>query len=201
MEWIVIEGKRMHFFNPIKGPSFQSIMGQAPNYGPSAMFYGLLLSVIANHYQPYIIRPTMTAGTSSAIKVYYLDYWSYTGVLILNKDTNASRNGVVKVTMKDKTGLHCMYVKASSLSATSGISIAGYDFISGTSTPQGLFAQYQIAVDSAGVYNVPVNYSQMVFCRVVDSSTNYRQFPRWNQLSDAWKNICILGLLLLMLFF
>ena len=142
IEWVVVEGRRMNFFSPIKDPSFQSVLGQAPNYNPSALFYGLILSIVVNNYLPWIIRPTMTPGTSLAIKVYYLDYWSYTGVLILNKDTNSSRSGTVAIVMSDKTGLHCIYVKAPSLTSTTNITFAGYSFIPGTAAPQGMFAQF-----------------------------------------------------------
>lgn len=183
MEWTIINGRRIHFFNPMQNASFQSVLGQAPNYNPQALFYGLILANVVNHYSPYIIRPTMTAGTSSSIKVYYLDYWSYFGVLIINKDTNTSASGNVAVTMSDKTGLHCLYVSASSLSATSGFTFAGYNFIPGTSQPQGLFKQFEYQPDSSGVYQVAVNYSQMVFCRTMNTAVNYRTFPRWNKLS------------------
>lgn len=185
MEWAIISGYRLHFFNPMQNASFQSILGQAPHYGPGAMFYGLILAIVSNHYAPTIIRPTMTAGTSQSIKVYHLSSWMYTGVLILNKDTNASRSGTVGVRMTDTTGLQCVYVSAPSLSSTSGFSFGGYSFVSNTSVPEGLFSQVEVLADGSGIYNVPLNYSQMAFCRTFDTSSNsYRRFPRWSQASS-----------------
>ena len=95
MEWAILGGYRIHFYNPIKTPSFQSPTGPAPNFGPTSLYYGLLMAISANHYNPYIIRPTVTAGTSGSIKAYYLDYGSYYGVLLLNKDTSTSASGIV----------------------------------------------------------------------------------------------------------
>ena len=195
MEWTIVSGRRIDFFNPITGPSFQSILGQAPNFAPSAIYYGLLFAINANNYAPYIIRPTMAAKASQSIKVYYLDYWSYYGVLILNKDTSTAANGEVEVIMTDKTGLHCIYLSASNLSATSGFSYGGYSFISNNSIPQGLFTQVLILPDPAtSNYFVPVNYSQAVYCRtVVATGSNYRSFPRWNpsDSGEEWPCICL----------
>ena len=58
----------------------------APSFNPSTLYYGLLFAVTANTQNPYIIRPTVSSGLSSSIKAYYLDYGSYFGVVILNKD-------------------------------------------------------------------------------------------------------------------
>lgn len=58
----------------------------APSFNPSTLYYGLLFAVTANTQNPYIIRPTVSSGLSSSIKSYYLDYGSYFGVVILNKD-------------------------------------------------------------------------------------------------------------------
>ena len=167
MEWILLDGFRLQFYNPIKNPSFQSLTGQAPNFHPQAPWYGLFMANVANNDYPDVYRPLVTPGTSSSIKVYYLDYWSYTGVLILNKDTSTSASGVVNVVMKDKTGLNCLVLSASSLSATSGFTFAGMNWGAGNYMPQGTYNELRINADGSGVYVVPVNYSQMVFCRTL----------------------------------
>ena len=136
-------GYRIHFFNPISFSSFQSPIGQAPSFGPSSIYYGLLMTITANNYQPYIIRPSVTSGTSASIKAYYLDYGSYYGVLILNKDTNPSASGKVEVRMRDPSGLNCMYLSADSLSSTN-MTLGNYTFASGNAAPQGTFPKVEI---------------------------------------------------------
>ena len=138
MEWAIIDGYRIKFYSPITSPSFQSPLGQAPNFNPSALYYGLLLAVIANNYNPYIIRPTIISGTSSSIKTYYLDYGSYDGVLLLNKDMNTGASGVVDVKLTDQSGLNCIYLSADNLSSTV-MKIGNYSFMAGNAVPQGTF--------------------------------------------------------------
>ena len=94
----------------------------------------------------------MTSGTSMSIKVYYLDYSSYYGVLILNKDTNTSSNGVVAVTMEDRSGLYCYSISADNLSSTTGHSFGGYSWMANNSNPQGVMDVSLIAASPAGVY-------------------------------------------------
>lgn len=94
--------------------------------------------MIANNYNPYIIRPTITSGTSSSIKTYYLDYGSYDGVLMLNKDMNTGASGVVNVKLVDQSGLNCIYLSADNLSSTA-MKIGNYSFVAGNAVPQGTF--------------------------------------------------------------
>jgi hypothetical protein len=138
----------------------------------------------------------MTSGTSSRINVYFLDYWSYYGVLILNKDTNTSASGYVEVSMKDITGLHCIYLSAANLTSTSNFSFSGYSFEPGTAAPQGTFAPLSIMPGANGIYSVPVNYSQVVFCKTVYTGKTYRNFPRW---SKSWSHSMGPSLLLALL--
>ena len=139
MEFLILGLQRATFFNPIKNPSFQSILGQAPSFNPSSIYYALLTLAIVNDYYPYIIRPTVVQGSSPSIRAYYLDYWSHFGVLLLNKDTNTSASGFVDVTMSNSAGLFCTYLKAPSLNATSGFTYANYTFAPGNAAPQGTF--------------------------------------------------------------
>lgn len=48
MEWIILGGFRINFFSPIIQASRQTVLGQAPNYSPSAIYTGLLFALIAN---------------------------------------------------------------------------------------------------------------------------------------------------------
>jgi len=48
MEWIILGGFRIDFFNPILNASQQSVTGQAPNFSPSALYTGLLFTLFAN---------------------------------------------------------------------------------------------------------------------------------------------------------
>jgi len=180
MEWAILGGHRIKFFTPIASPSFQSPLGQAPNFNPSSLYYGLLLAVIANNYNPYIIRPTLTSGSSSSIKAYYLDYGSYDGVLILNKDTNTGASGTVDVKLGDPSGLYCMYLSADNFSSTT-MNIGNYSFTSGNAQPQGSFFNPKVQQNPGNqIYSVPLNYSQVVFCKTVPEQSSYSNFPRYS---------------------
>lgn len=136
-------GSGMNFFTPINSSSFQSPLGQSPNYNPSSLYLGLLMAITANYYSPFIARPTVSSGISSSIKAYYLEYGSYNGILILNKDTNPLVSGIVSVKMNDPSGLKCMYLSADNLSSTN-VTIGNYSFFSGDSAPSGTF--YSVVV-------------------------------------------------------
>ena len=199
MEWALAGGKTINYFSPIANQSFQSILGQAPYYQPTARYYGLLMAAMVNDYSPYIIRPTVTSGTSSKIRVYYLDYHSHYGVLIINKDTSPTASGFVDVTMSDQTGLHCIYTSAPNLTSTSNINFAGYHFVPNVSRPQGFVYGEPVNASSNGIYSVPVNYSSMAFCRTIEAPEGYKFFPRFSESGASWMHIAVLLLLLLLL--
>jgi hypothetical protein len=184
MEWIIMGGYQVSFFNPIGSPSFQSIFGQAPSFQPTALYYGLLLSIIVNNNSPYVIIPTVDSGTSSKIKAYGFDDYGDYSILILNKDTSPSANGTVDVKMSHTTGIRCMYLSAPSLSSTSGISLNGYTFTSNSSYPQGEFVMKTILVSSNGMYSVPLSYSEVVYCKSITAMTYYA-FPRYSWTSSS----------------
>lgn len=56
----------------------------------------LFISLIMDN-SPQTHIPTLVAGSSSKIKVWGLQTYASKGVLILNKDTNTSLDGHVKV--------------------------------------------------------------------------------------------------------
>lgn len=172
----------MSFFNPIKNPSFQSILGQAPYFKPSAVYYGLLLVIAANNLSPWVMIPTVVSGTSSKIKAYGFDNYDEYGILILNKDNSTSANGTVDVKISITTGLRCMYLSAPSLSSTEGISFNGYSFVSNSSVPVGEFVSKTFVIDSNGMYSIPLNYSQAAYCKTIVAKT-YWAFPRYSATS------------------
>jgi hypothetical protein len=196
MEWIIKGGFHISYFNPIGSPSFQSIFGQAPYFQPTALYYGHLMAIIINNFQPWIMIPTVVSGTSSKIKAYGFDNYGYYAVLILNKDTSPSANGTVDVKISYTTGIRCMYLSAPSLSSTSGISLNGYTFTSNSSYPQGEFVMKTILVGSNGMYSVPLNYSEVVYCKSITAKTYYA-FPRYSSTSSS--EYLTLTLLLLIL--
>jgi hypothetical protein len=125
MEFSIMGGIRLDFYNPIGNASFQSVVGLGPNFSPSPLYAGLLFAIIANQFSPYIQIPTVSPGISSSIKIYGLDFYSTFGVLILNKDINSNMTGYVKVSMTDLSGINCIYFEAPSLSSTSGVKVGG----------------------------------------------------------------------------
>ena len=139
MEWYIYGGYHAAFYNPINIPSYQSVLGQAPNFNPSALYYGLLTFLAANYGSPYIVRPAAIAGTSSKIKAYGLDLWYDYRILLLNKDNQTNASGIVKVTIEYLNGMTCWYTSATSLASTTGIKMAGYSFKANSSRPVGLF--------------------------------------------------------------
>jgi hypothetical protein len=176
MEWIIVYGYRVSFFNPILNSSFQSPTGKGPEFASNSLYAGLLFTIIANDYQPYINIPIVTTGVSSKIKIYNFDYWTKNGFLILNKDTNSSASGIVAIKNTDTNGMSCIYLSASSLSATSGITINGVEFVGNNPNPVGNYTPHFYYVNLTGWYNIPLNYSQAVTCRSIKTTT-YFWFP------------------------
>lgn len=167
MEWIIVGGFRVDFFSPVTNPSLQSVLGQAPFFAPSAIYGGLLLSLMVNYQSPDLIRPAVVSGTSSKIKAYGMDYYTRYGVLILNKDTNPSASGTVQVKISYFSGMSCVYLSASSLDATSGWTLGGLSFVANSSTPLGDYTEVWVDVDESGSYNIPVGFAQAVFCHTL----------------------------------
>lgn len=186
MEWLIVGGFRTSFYNPISNSSFQSVLGKSPTYAPSSLYYGLLMAITANTRSPWIMRPTMTSGTSLSIKAYGLDDYGQYSFLLLNKDTNPNASGTVDVKISYTNGITCMYLSAANLSSTEGISFNGFTFVSNTSTPVGNFISKTIDVNDNNVYSVPLNYSQVALCRSI-ASKSYRFFPRRSRTSgELW---------------
>lgn len=77
--------------------NFQSVLGPAPTFKPSALYYGLLFLTIIRDGTPQIILPATKGIISSKIKVYGFTTGDRFKVLLLNKDTNVSLNGTVLI--------------------------------------------------------------------------------------------------------
>ncbi len=93
-----------------------------------------------------------------------LDYYYNYGVLILNKDTNPNISGEVAITLRDVSGLFCLYLTAPNLSSTSGVTLGGLSFIANHSAFVGNYTEHEYNVDISGQYYVPINYSQVAYC-------------------------------------
>lgn len=88
-------------------------------------------------------------------------------MLILNKDTNPNASGEVQVSLQTKTGVNCIYYSANSLNSLTAGTIGGLSFLDNNSSPVGNFTIKFVTVDGSGMYNIPLNYSQAVFCQTI----------------------------------
>lgn len=148
MEWIIAGGTRVSFYNPIANASFQSVLGQSPTFAPTSLYYGLLMAIIGNYNSPWIMRPTISSGTSMSIQAYGLEDWGRYSFLLLNKDTNPNASGTVDVRLSYTSGISCMYLSAENLTSTEGISFNGLSFVANSSIPVGDFVGQTYYVNS-----------------------------------------------------
>ena len=86
----------------------------------------------------------MKSHISSKIKAYGFSTGEKIKYLLINKDTNASLNGKVLITSELTSSLRCITLEAPSLTATDGVTIAGYSFKGGNSSLQGSFKSKRI---------------------------------------------------------
>jgi len=99
------------------------------------------------------------------IKVYGLDYYSTYGFIILNKDTDPSKNGQVRLSIWSKSGVSCIYLTAASLSSTS-VKLGNVEFVANNSNFVGNYSSFNYYPDASdGYYYVNVSYAQAVFCK------------------------------------
>ena len=59
--------------------------------------------------------------------------------LLINKDTDSTKSGIVDVAMKVNERLECIYLSAPSLNSTDGVTFGGYYFTAGSSSKNGAF--------------------------------------------------------------
>lgn len=170
----------------MKNGSFQTVLGAGPTFNPSVMYLALLFTDLAvtQFYYPYIELSKVTAGISSTIKIYGLRYSTNYGLVILNKDLNSSHSGEVKITIKDQTGINCIYFTAASLDATTA-NIGGISYISNQSALIGNFNVYKY-LPVNGYYLIPLNYSQAAYCYTFKSDISWRFFPTGSPLYEHY---------------
>lgn len=116
LEWFFMSGYRLDFYSSFKA-AHQTILGSGPEFQPTHLYSALLFlnSAILNY--PKVHKAVIVPGTSSSIKVYGLKYGyvaSY-GIIILNKDTSPSANGIVRIALSKQVGITCSYLSAPSL--------------------------------------------------------------------------------------
>lgn len=58
---------------------------------------------------------------------------------MINKDTNPNASGDVELQIDSEEVIKCIYMSADSLNS-SNVTLAGYRFVAGNATPQGIFA-------------------------------------------------------------
>lgn len=173
IEFAMFGGKGIRYVVDLTAGNLQSMLGPAPTYAPNPLYYSLLFLSVLSYVSPTVGLPQVTAGSSGAIKVYGFTVSAQTQIVLLNKDTSANASGVVQVLVQSTDVLKCLYLSASSLSATANITWAGYSFIGGTSAPQGNYTFFNYLPASAGVYNVPLNYSQAALCYIGSTTQNF----------------------------
>lgn len=176
MEFFYIDGFRMDFYNSFKQGARQGILGSNGGYTPTALYSALLLADLAVLNGPYIDKTVVTPGLSSSINMYGLDNYNTYGVLLLNKDNDTTHSGEVEVMIRDPSGLYCIYLTASSLDATSNITLGGLEFIDNNSRPLGNYTEFKYVVDANGYYQIPLNYSQVAYC-VTKNDFTYNPLP------------------------
>lgn len=159
----------------------------------------MMVNLVVMDY-PYIQKTVITSGTSSSIKIYGFDYYNTYGFLILNKDTDATRTGEVKIKIKSLSGVFCTYLTAPNLTATSGFKLGNLQFIGNQSRPVGEYTEFRYIADDTGFYHIPVNYSQVVYC-TTRASFDYNPLPDASlaDMNSAPTAQLIFSLLLLLL--
>ena len=198
LEFFYLCGYQLQFFSPMRNGSFQNVLGPPPTFTPTILYSALMLIDLAVMNYPYIDKAVVSPGLSDSIKIYGLDYYYNYGLLILNKDMNASRSGEVKVMIKDLSGLYCIYFQADSLSATAGATLGGVSFIGNHSAPVGSYAEHFFAADESGYYHVALNYSQVAYC-YTKVQENFVYFPQGRRSAAPHLRLAALLLLLLAL--
>jgi hypothetical protein len=142
IEFAMFGGKGVRFPCDISAGNLQTILGPAPGYLPTPLYYGLLFLTSLSYISPQVGMPLITAGSSSSIKAYGFLIPTQLQIVLINKDTNPNASGVVNVTVNSTDYIKCLYLTAPSLSATSGVTWMGYSFISGNSVPQGNYTYF-----------------------------------------------------------
>jgi hypothetical protein len=151
IEFAMFGGKGVKFPCDISTGNFQSILGPAPTYLPTPLYYGLLFLSSLNYVSPQIGVPLVTAGTSSSIKAYGFTLTGQLQIVLINKDINPNASGPVQITVNSSDIMKCLYLSAPNLSSTTNVTWMGYTFNSGSSAPQGNYTFYQYYLFHSGI--------------------------------------------------
>lgn len=87
--------KAVHFPVNIAATSKQTVLGPATTYTPQPIYYGLLFISMLSYANGKIGLPTVREGSSNKIKAYGFTSPTQMQIVLINKDTNTSANGVV----------------------------------------------------------------------------------------------------------
>lgn len=167
VEFSGLGGNYINFFNTFS-PSNQSILGPAPLFEPTPLYYGLLFGILALESTPTFEFSRIQAGSSSEIKVFgFRKTFSYR-VLIINKSLNKNLNGTVNIKIGDLSGLNCIYLQAADLSSTENVTIGSVQWSSNTSQFVGTYTSYTYFVNqTTGFYNINISYAQAAICNTI----------------------------------
>ena len=172
LEFRLLGGSGIKFVIDLDPNNYHSVLGPAPTYTPNPIYYGLMMLSFLSYVNPEIILPTIRGGSSLNIKSYAFGIQNQMQIVILNKDVRENASGIVVIEANYTDRIECLYLSAPSLSSTTGVTLAGFSFIGGNSTPQGNYTV--IAYDHVNYsYNIPVNYSQAVMCFLGNPNTKF----------------------------
>lgn len=150
--------------------NYQSFLGPAPSYTPSAIYYAMIFANLARDGSPTVVLSSTTAGTSDKIKVWGLETRKLFKFVILNKDPNPALNGKVNVQLQSTASalLRCIYMSAPSLDSTSSdMEIGGYKYMGDSSFPQGNYEEIKYEYNpSIFGYAVNISYAQICICSI-----------------------------------
>lgn len=195
LEFAMFGGRSIRFPCDVTNGSLQTMLGPAPNYTPTPLYYAMMFLSSLSYTGPNVGMASVIAGTSSNIKAYSLTVNNQFQIILLNKDTNPNASGVVQILIYSNDVMQCQYLTAPSLNATSNVSWAGYYFVGGNIIPQGNFTVVQHFPLQNNSYHVALNYSQVALCYLGNPSTKFT----YQEKSES--NLILMGVLMLFLAF
>jgi len=99
-----------------------------------------MMSIIQQSTSTFFLSPSVFQGSSSNIKVHALKAGNTVSLVLLNKDTNSSAAGVIKLNTTSKADVSCIYMSATTLSSKT-VTLAGMSMTSGNATLQGSYTE------------------------------------------------------------
>ena len=106
LSFFAMNGKYIDFFTTFNS-SYQSVIGSAPEFEPSPIYYGLLLGIYCLT-DNNVLYSVAAVGANSQIKSYIC---GNKNILIINKALNPNSSGYVSISMnRDIKYLSCIYL-------------------------------------------------------------------------------------------